>query len=308
MDRAVCEPGTLDGFAAVTLRNAAIAATFVPALGARLVSLRAAPGGREWMWRPADGRGLFTCPVGTPFENSPAAGLDECLPTVADCVVDGVPLADHGEAWSRAWTHDPTETDAVTTAITLRSWPLQFRRRATLDGASLVFNYALTNNAAHAVPYLWASHPLFTLEPGDEIVLDGTAEVRVASTHASPLQTGEHGPWPSPRAGVRLNCADFGCTAGGYAKAFLPTRRAPRIALVDRTRGERLTLAVDPAQVPAWGYWVSRGGWHGHTHLALEATNAPADALAELVPGPAAHTLAPRETREWRVSFTLGPA
>ncbi|QYM78734.1 hypothetical protein K0B96_15740 [Horticoccus luteus] len=301
----------IDGFPAVTLRNASIATTIVPALGARMISLHATtPGAREWMWAPPDHRGLFACAPDTAFENGPAAGLDECIPTVALCTMDGTAIADHGEVWSRAWDYDPSaETDAITTRIALRSWPLSFQRRVSLDGSSVHFDYTLVNTADRAVPYLWAFHPLFTLGARDEIELVGTSDVRVTGSLGSPLKTGDRGPWPTPHSGVRLDLAALGADGApgtpAQCKAFLATAHAPRIALVDRARGQRLTLAVDPAQLPAWGYWVSRGGWHGHTHVALEATNAPADALTDLTPGPATHTLASRETRTWRVTLTL---
>lgn len=304
------ETDTLSGFTALTLRNEFVAATIVPDLGARLVSLRAASSTREWMWWPADQRGLFTCPADTPFENGPAAGLDECIPTVSVCTVDGVPIADHGEVWTRAWTHDAAEKDAITTSIALTTWPLWFKRRVSLEGASVHFDYTLTNTAGRTVPYLWAFHPLFTLEPRDEVELGGTSDVRVTGTLATPLKSGDHGPWPSPHSGARLDRAAIGANGEpgthAYCKAFLATAHAPTIALVDRARRERLTLRVDPAQLPAWGYWLSRGGWHGHTHIALEATNAPADALTDLTAGPTPHTLAPHETRTWRVTLTLG--
>lgn len=301
----------IDGFAAVTLRNADLVVTIVPSLGARLVALHApTPGAREWMWWPADRRGLFACAADTAFEDGPAAGLDECIPTVAPCTADGVPLADHGETWTRAWDYDPAaEAGAITTRIALQTWPLSFQRRVSLAGSSVRFDYTLVNTAARPTPYLWAFHPLFTLEPRDEIELAGPSDVRVTGSGGSPLQPGDRGPWPTPHSGVRLDRAALGVDgalgANAQCKAFLATARAPRLALVDRARSERLTLAVDPAQLPAWGYWVSRGGWHGHTHLALEATNAPADALTDLTPGPATHTLAPRETRTWRVTLTL---
>ncbi len=301
----------VQGFAAITLRNKDVHATIIPALGARIVSLRSAAGTREWLWHPEDGRGLFVCAENTPFENSPLAGIDECLPSVLPCAVDGVPIPDHGEVWSRAWTCEVAEdTDrAVTTTIALRSLPLTFTRRVSLSRNVIHLDYTLLNTGARALSYLWALHPLFTLESKDEIELFGESGVVVTGAQGSVLSTGDRGSWPSPRLGSRLDRADTGPVAGGpemsYCKAFLDSSRAAGIALVDRARGERLTLTVDPVELPAWGYWVTRGGWHGHTHIALEPSNAAADSLAELTKGAAASTLSAKASRSWSVKIKL---
>jgi galactose mutarotase-like enzyme len=302
--------GSMGGFATATLRNAHVSVTVVPALGARLLSLRSVQGAREWLWRPDDGRGLFSCAAGTAFEDGPLAGADECMPTVLPCVVGGQAIPDHGEVWNRAWTIDPNEEDAITTRIELQTRPLGFARRLSLDGNEVRLDYTLTNRSGHPATYLWALHPLFTLEAGDEVALQGQAEVAVQGTHESAIAPGEQWPWPGLPEKARLDRAETGALArrgqtDSYLKAFLRTAQAPAISLVDARRGERLTLKVSPDEVAAWGYWVSRGGWFGHTHIALEATNASADGLDELAPGNPAHTLAPREVRKWTVRIAL---
>lgn len=302
--------GETDGFATVTLRNAAVSVTVVPALGARLISLRSVRGAREWLWRPDDGRGLFACAAGTAFEDGPLAGADECVPTVMPCVVEGQPIPDHGEVWNRAWVFDQNETETITTRIELQTRPLSFARRISLAGNELRLDYTLTNRSAQAVGYLWAFHPLFTLEAGDAVELHGEAEAIVQGTQESAVTAGVRGSWPTLRNRVRLDRAETGSVASAdspnsYLKAFMRTARAPAISLIDRPRGERLTLKVAPGEVPAWGYWVSRGGWFGHTHIALEATNAAADGLNELTFGVPAHTLAPHEVRTWTVRIAL---
>ncbi|MBP9914225.1 MAG: hypothetical protein KBF26_12560 [Opitutaceae bacterium] len=304
------ETGEVDGFATVTLRNAAVSVTVVPALGARLISLRAVPGAREWLWRPDDGRGLFACAAGTAFEDGPLAGSDECVPSVAPCVVEGQAIPDHGEVWNREWIFDPTERDAITTRIELQTRPLDFGRRISLAGNELRLDYTLTNRSAQPAGYLWALHPLFTLEEGDAVELHGEAEVVVQGTQESALAGGERGPWPTLQGQGRLDHAETASISApgkpnSYLKAFLSTAQAPAITLIDRRRGERLTLKVAPHEIGAWGYWLSRGGWFGHTHIALEATNGAADGLDELTPGNPAHTLAPHEVRTWTVRIVL---
>lgn len=307
---AVVEHGEVGGVATLTLRNAAVRVTVVPALGARILSLRAVAGTREWLWRPEDGRGLFACAEGKAFEEGSLAGVDECLPTVLPCTVEGQALPDHGELWNREWSYDVTERGAITTRIELQTRPLNFARRLALEGNVLRLDYTLTNRADRPVGYLWALHPLFTLAECDTVELPGAAEVTVQGTQGSAFAPGDRGAWPSPQGKGRLDLIDIAAEnsttrLNSFFKAFMSTAHAPTISLVDQQRGERLTLEVAPREVPVWGYWVSRGGWFGHTHIALEATNAAVDGLDELTPGGQAHTLAPREVRAWTVRITL---
>src|ERR1700682_5913207 len=94
------------GFGVFILGNQEVELAVVPELGARIISLKDLRTGREWLWRPAGGRELFRDGAGDSFENSPLAGLDECLPTIAPCCWQGRDLPDHGEVWAAAWTLD----------------------------------------------------------------------------------------------------------------------------------------------------------------------------------------------------------
>lgn len=298
------------GFAAVTLRSAFAGLTTIPALGARIVSLRSPLSGREWLWRPEDGRGLFACAPGTSFEQSPLAGIDECLPTVAPCETGGVQFPDHGETWSAAWEldHAACAMGAVRTRVALRTLPLGFTRTLTLDRDTVHFNYLLENSSAQTVRYLWALHPLFALQPGDRVEYAGQSLVQVTATKTPGPDFCGACRWPNPVPHVRLDRWELGADNDGYCKAFLPTAPDGRIALVNARTGDRLELSVDPLQVPVWGYWITRGGWHGHSHAALEPTNAAADWLTECGGDDAAYVLAPGEKRTWGLKLRLAVA
>lgn len=300
--------GTVEGFPTVTLANAELELVIVPQLGARFLSLRSPAGGREWMWRPAPHHALRACEPGTAFELGSLAGADECIPTVLPCQAGGVAIPDHGEAWSRSWDVDigVGPDPAVVTSLTLRTLPLHFSRRVTLRGHTVLLEYTLTNLGPTSVPYIWAFHPMLAWREGDEIELGGTSDILVTGSQDSPLQPGDRGPWPAPRPGVRLDRGEIGSPTSSNCKAFLATERAPTFALVNRARGERLTLAVDPAQVPAWGYWLSRGGWMGHTHMAIEPSSAPCNSIAELAKDDTRSTLPRGATRQWAVTLRLG--
>ncbi|MDB6094422.1 MAG: hypothetical protein JWM32_1984 [Verrucomicrobia bacterium] len=297
----------IDGFAAITLSTANVSVTVVPALGARIVSLRRNSAGREWMWRPAKGRGLFACEPGTVFEHSPLIGADECIPSVLPCTIDGVEIPDHGEVWSRRWEVNSAAAaqGVIETSIALKTLPLTITRRLSAKGNAVRLEYRLENTGARSVRYLWAFHPMFTWDAGDEIDLGGTSNVTITGVKNAAIPVGLAGPWPGLGKGLSLNRGDYGGTDDSFCKGFLATRNAPTLSLVNRGRTERLTLEVDPLEVPAWGYWVSRGGWDGHTHWAMEPTNAPVDAPDQISSDSPATVIQRGETRTWSVTLSL---
>lgn len=96
----------VQGFAEYGLRSETIEVLVVPELGARVLRLRSLISGADWMWHPPGALRLFRNQVGDAFERSTLAGMDECLPTTAQCEVGCRRLPDHGEAWASAWEID----------------------------------------------------------------------------------------------------------------------------------------------------------------------------------------------------------
>lgn len=297
----------VDGFPAITLQSAQIAVTLVPDLGAKIVSLRRHAGAREWMWRPKDAKGLFACPEFTAFEHGPLIGADECLPTILPCSLDGVPLPDHGEVWTRKWDWDigAGADPTVRTRIALRTLPLTLARSVSVQGNVIRLDYTLTNTGNVAVRYVWSLHPMFTWEPDDRIELAGHSDLLVAGTKNAPIEPGQRGRWPDFGRGFRLDRGEYGAPDDSFCKGFLSTARAARIGIVNDASSERLLMTVDPAKTASWGYWVSRGGWEGHTHWAIEPTNAMSDSPDTLSVDDPASTIRPAERRSWTVELAL---
>ncbi len=255
-----------NGFDVIGLFNTEIAVETVPALGARLLSLRDLVTGREWLWRPADHRGLFASRAGDAFESSPLAGADECLPTIAPCRLDRRDLPDHGECWAAAWTlASPSEHRAkIQTTLELPVSPLRLERVLALHHRTARLDYTLTNLSDAPQPWLYAFHALFPIEPGDRVELPG-------------------GALPPP------------CPENEYAKAFVPAT-LPR-AVLHRANGSALKIEWNGAALPWLAVFITRGGWNHHRHLALEPTNADADTpLGKTVPH-----LPPRGVIHWSV-------
>lgn len=259
-----------DGHVVVGLRDGAVAVEMVPSLGARLLSLRDLRAGREWLWRAGDGRGLFACGSDTPFELSPLAGVDECLPTVVPCRLDGIDLPDHGECWSQPWTWDEKAAaeGVLDASLDLPRSGLRLRRLLDLENGGVRLEYVLENRASEPRLWIYAFHALFPIEPADRVELPGDA--------AGPA-----------------------CAEGAHAKAFISAAGGRAQAHIRRADGAVLELSWDGEALPWLAVWITRGAWFGHRHLALEPTNAPADSPLE----PGASQLAPGGKVSWCVAL-----
>ncbi|HVU27210.1 MAG TPA: hypothetical protein VHG71_05680 [Verrucomicrobiae bacterium] len=251
------------GFELYVLRNQFVELAVVPELGAKIVSLKNLRTRREWLWHPAGGLKLFCNRSGDEFSRSPLAGIDECLPTIAPCLWQGRELPDHGEVWNAAWSADAAawENGVLKTRVLLEVSPLELERTIELQENEIRFGYELTNFGATEEKFVWSFHPLLRLQPGDELELP-------ASTRAL------------------LNGADWvdaitsAVPENKFAKIFAAPLHEGRAAIKNSQTGDELKFVWDATENNALGLWLTRGGWHGHHHFAIEPTNARVDALA----------------------------
>ena len=251
------------GFEIYVLNNADIEIAVVPELGAKIISLKNLRSGRDWLWHPPDGLKLFRNRAGDDFSKSPLAGVDECLPTIAPCHWRGRELPDHGEIWNAAWGVDASalENGILKTRVKLKISPFELERTIELLENEIQIGYQLNNHSASEENFLWALHPLLRLQAGDELELP-------ASTRA--LFNGADWVDAIASAVPEKNCA----------KAFAMPVSEGLAAIHNSKTGDRLEFEWNPAENNALGLWLTRGGWHGHHHFALEPMNADSDSLA----------------------------
>ncbi len=76
-------------------------------------------------------------------------------------------------------------------------------------------------------------------------------------------------------------------------------------ALWNERTGDCLAFEFDVKQIDTLGIWLTRGGWNGYHHVALEPTNGAPDALDIAVnEWKRFSSLPPGEMREWEFSIT----
>ncbi len=298
------------GFELITAETEHASVTVIPELGARLLSLRDLHSGREWLWRPEGPLRLWRNRPGDPFPLGTFVGADECLPTIAPCTWQGRELPDHGEVWSQPWTLDEAAIAAgcIKTSITLTNSPFHFCRTLTLENGVLRLDYSLQNIGSASEAWLWAWHPLMTLEPGDRLSLPYDAASLLVETARKPdAVRGECWPWPESKPGLRLDKLELSGD-DSYVKAFAGPFQKGWARLENPTSDACLTLRWDAARLPYLGLWLTRGGYQGWHHVALEPTTLPTDSLAEGVNENCPPRLAPGSTLSWSLEISLGAA
>lgn len=277
----------VEGFEVVELANDCLRISVVPELGAKIVSLIHLRTGREWMWKPERNPRYFSVSVETPFDEGPFLGADECLPTLAVCRWRSRNLPDHGEAWSQPWALDKAQLAEGRIATRLKTpiSPLLIERTLSLDDGQVRFDYRLENLDDQPQEYLWALHPMMTIEPGDRILLPETCrQIRTdACLGGCPLGScGDVWDWPRPTADIDLSRLDLGGD-GCAVKLYTEPLSDGQAALFNETTGERLDFLFDPLEVDTLGIWINQGGFGGFHHVALEPTNAAPDSLTVAV-------------------------
>jgi hypothetical protein len=277
------------GFKVYVLSTTRVRIAVVPELGAKIISVKDLQSGREWMWHPHAGRKLFRNRPGDDFSQSPLVGMDECLPTIAPCCWKGRALPDHGEAWTNSWLVDDGawETGRLRTITKLRLSPFQFGRSVELWENEVRLNYRLRNEGGAEEAYLWALHPLLGLHAGDRLELP-------ASTRA--LLNGEK--W--------IDALDSEVPEGNCAKAFAAPLSEGLAAIDNPGTGNRLEFEWNPAANNTLGLWLTRGGWHGHHHLAVEPSNGEPDALDVAAARKRCGLVAPHASVTWQLCLRVG--
>jgi galactose mutarotase-like enzyme len=299
-----------DGFPTYVLRSAALEVRVVPALGAKIISLRDLRSGREWLAPPPDRRPLAEYPPGTAFELGPLTGIDECFPTVSSCVTEGRSLPDHGSAWTAAWTVDEAawEAGCLRTTVALEDETFLFERELTLKNDTLHFSYQLTNRAPSARAWLWAFHPILAIEKGDCIILPTEVKnMRVAGAFNLDMPIDPNGcvAWPSPAEGINFE-AIKGPAAPWSAKLFCPTLCDGRAAIANKTQATSLSFEFNPSQSIDLAVWITRGGWNGYHHVALEPTTFSADTPQPHLLKGGQPVLGSGEKRSWSLKLVSG--
>ncbi|OJF90257.1 hypothetical protein AX760_24385 [Pararhizobium antarcticum] len=153
--------------------------------------------------------------------------------------------------------------------------------------------YAVTNTSPAAFTYLWSQHCLLATTPQDRIALSGCCTMTAGDLPYI---------WPAYR---ERDLRVIGPASDGFALKSYALSSAGGSAEIVNPRGG-IQFSWDG--VPAFGLWLSYGGWPAVDpvhQVALEPTTASADHLCAAEAIGQAKTLRPQATHRWSVRMTL---
>lgn len=287
------------------LENRHLRVAVLPELGGKIGSLLGLRDGREHLLQPP-GRARRPAEYAAPFDEYDTSGFDECFPTVGACELDeGIRLPDHGELWPVAWELLEQTSTSIQLQATGRALPYAFRRRLQLEGTRVVLDYEVLNLGSRAFPYLWSSHPLLEVAPGDRIEIPGSVETVEVEWSAAGRLSGRV-PWNEA-------LSRLGSRERGWAEKLFAGPLGEGWCRLVYSDGASLTFVFPPEQVPFLGLWICQGGWPGegrpgHFTVALEPCTAPRDRLDQALARREARTLEPGARAAWRLSLQVRSA
>lgn len=297
----------------VLIRAGNCSVTVLPRLGGKIASI--CVGDHELLQAPLAPYGPRTRTMS--FDAGDASGWDECLPSVADCIVETAAgpasIPDHGDLWRVEWQELAKSVNSATFRGECFSLPLVLERALTLtetnSGWKLSLAYKVSNTGGYAAPWSWCAHSSYAAEAGDCVVLPDSIEtLRLEGSGGGRLgKGGDPVSWPVATLvnGSKTDLSVAQSPASGIGdKLFAgPLSAAENWCALERPgAGVRIKVGFDPAATPYLGLWICHGGWPDRpgpkqTCVALEPSTAPVDSLAKI--GPWSRELAPDDTFSW---------
>ena len=231
--------------------------------------------------------------------------MDECLPTVSLSTDKSLAVnaPDHGDLWRHEWHILEQSDNSLVTTAKCFSLPLSFTRKLSVCDSQLRFEYTIKNLAQTSVPFLYACHPLFAVEPGDRLILP--REVQCLYLHYSLGNrignAGDFVPWPlAANHDQQISLDKVGEEADRTAEMLYTINLSRGIcALYRAQRRQAIVMRFNTKTLPHLGLWLCNGGWPDNPEMqkqyavAIEPTVAPYGSLAAAVAAGAAPALKP---------------
>jgi hypothetical protein len=261
---------------------------------------------------------LFSYPVeypersqyDVPYHKGWYAGWDECFPAIAPSKYtgrpyDGIAVPDHGEIWSLPTTAVPTK-DGITTVWHGLRFGYRLTRKLYLDGSSVVAEYTLINLAPFEYRFIWATHPLLSMNIPVELDLHGSPRFRL-SHDAAGHDIQQDFAWPVTEEGGENLSKPSELPAKLAWKVFSSLPILSPITVNYPTRNRRLTIEYksDDGMAAHWGIWINTGGWGAHRHVSVQPTTARFDQIDRAIKDGVVGSVAPMGKRQWNVRMSL---
>ncbi|MBO4345304.1 MAG: hypothetical protein J5833_06095, partial [Victivallales bacterium] len=120
----------------IILRNGKITVAVLPAQGGKIIGMRLAGEGRNYVW--FDERQAAKYDPAAEYDPQFSGGIEELLPSDVPETIDGILYPDHGELWRVPLAIEYADCSNAILSAELPQTGFSYRREMALDGNSLV--------------------------------------------------------------------------------------------------------------------------------------------------------------------------
>ena len=269
----------------------------MPERGGKITSLLDTVRDREWLEQAVD---VLVGPadVEQSFDDGDMCEWDEMLPTISSCRYPGsdLELPDHGELWRVAWDVTQQSSNSVSTRAHGHMLPYLFERTLTLDAGRLRVEYWMSTSGNDDLAFLWAAHPLFSLQPRTRLVVNSGSSI-FDQLHENGSRTLMN--WPQGGA-IISDVAGVGQGKKFFARAL---KEHVAVSLIDPD-GTQINLGWRRSQIPWLGIWMDNCSLSRQPVAAIEATNGLDDSLERSSLAGESWTVSPGSARQWTIELT----
>ncbi|HEY0308837.1 MAG TPA: aldose epimerase [Acidobacteriaceae bacterium] len=298
------------------LQNGLLLAVIAPAEGGRVVSLVSQQSGLEFLLQSHHSLAPLSPSRTAHFGEGACAGIEECLPTVSKCEVNGEVIPDHGDFWQMEWrVLSPPHPNTICLTADGFSRPLRFTKTFALHNACLRIDYQIENIGLSPASFLYATHPLLAVDAGDSILLP--EEVTSLTLHSSKDDRlglgGDSIPWPQPTTDAPQHPGRILPVTAATADMFYTGKLHHGWCGLYRAQSRQgLALRFNTAVLPYLGLWICCGGWpeSGTKQYAFapEPTTAPCGSLQQALNHGVSTPLLPGRFLRFTIEFRAASA
>jgi len=275
------------GLNGLILENDRLRTVLMPGYGARILSIIYKPTETEFVWH--NPRIPVMKPTYKPeFED--VSGLFDCVPTCEACTYKKWDLPMFGEVASEPWRVVKTQKKPRSITVKLQRkcevYPLMVNKALTItkNESVLELNYKLENLSDEQLDFHYSGHNTLNINPSYRIVLphEVTKVKRGMAITDRVGNLGDEIPWPitTDRQGKTIDLSKVGQPCEGTGEnLYTPKLKESWAVAFNESRKEAIGFSFQAEVLPYILVWITRGGYQGYYHMALEPSTGRPDNL-----------------------------
>ena len=292
----------------IVLENDRLCVTVLPEAGAKVWQISYKPLLVDLLWNNPTVQPSAQS-LHASYDDNWSGGWDELFPNDEPCRLMGLDLPDHGELWTGAWIAEMDGTRSLKLKFETPLTRFVAEKELVLreQSAVLEVRYKLINRGTDPFPFLWKLHPAFAVSAAHRIDFPPMTVVRELDFPGTLADSPPHFSWPYASAGNQvLDLRQVPPPSSRSVHFFYGTAYAQGwCGVTDRTKRLAVGMRFDPEVFSSCWLFATHGGWRDLNVAVLEPATGYPFQLQKVIDAGRARTLAPGESLETTVLFSV---